>query len=119
VLRRHRADDDVAAVGTNAFEVADVAEIDEMLRRRQPQLHHGDQAVAPGQGASSIGEEGRPPLTDSDGDSRIPGIWASSAARGGIATPAAFPVAGGQKAPARMRQQPTSSVSMKAQRPAI
>ena len=33
---RHRADDDVAAVGADALEVADAAEVDEMGRRGEP-----------------------------------------------------------------------------------
>ena len=59
--RGHRADDDVAAVGADALEVADAAEVDEMGRRRQPQLHHRDEAVAAGERPgvlAEIGEQG-------------------------------------------------------------
>ena len=59
VLRRHRADDDVAAVGTDAFEVADVGEVDQMLRRREPELHHRDQAMPAGQRPRLLAEIGK------------------------------------------------------------
>ena len=61
MLRRHRADDDVAAVGTDAFEVADAGEVDEMLRRRQAQLHHRYETVPAAERPrllAKVGEQG-------------------------------------------------------------
>ena len=61
VLGGHRADDDVVAVGADALEVADAGEVDEVGRRREPQLHHRDQAMAAGKRAgvvAEIGEQG-------------------------------------------------------------
>ena len=58
MLGGHGADHDVAAVGADALEVADAAEIDQMLRRGQPQLHHRDQAVAAGQRPGVLAEIG-------------------------------------------------------------
>ena len=54
VLGHHGADDDVVAVGPDAFEVGDAGEIDEMRRRGEAQLHHRDQAVPAGEGASVV-----------------------------------------------------------------
>ena len=58
MLGRHGADDDVVAVGADAFEVGDAGEIDQMRRRRQPQLHHRDKAVAAGQRPAVVAEFG-------------------------------------------------------------
>ena len=61
VLRGHGADDDVAAVGADAFEVGDARKVDQMVGRGEPQLHHRDQAVAAGERArvlAEIGEQG-------------------------------------------------------------
>ena len=49
MLGRHGADDDVVAIGADAFEVGDAGEIDQIRRLRQPQLHHRNEAVAAGQ----------------------------------------------------------------------
>ena len=59
MLGRHRADDDVVAVGADAFEVGDAAEIDQIRRRREPQLHHRDEAVAAGERAAVVAELGK------------------------------------------------------------
>ena len=58
VLRRHGADDDVVAVGADAFEVGDAGEIDQMRRLRQPQLHHRNKTVAAGQRPAVVAQFG-------------------------------------------------------------
>ena len=63
MLGHHGADDDVVAVGPDAFELGDAGEIDEVRRRGEAQLHHRDQAVPAGEGASVVaplGEQTRP-----------------------------------------------------------
>ena len=60
-LGRHRADDDVGALGADAAQVADRGEVDEVRRCREPQLHDGDQAMTAGKRAGvfpEIGEQG-------------------------------------------------------------
>ena len=59
MLGRHGADDDVVAVGADAFELGDAGEIDEMRRRGEAQLHHRDQAVAAGERAAVVAQIGR------------------------------------------------------------
>ena len=58
MLGGHRPDDDVVAVGADALEVGDAAEVDEMARCRQPELHHRDQAVAAGERPGVVAEIG-------------------------------------------------------------
>ena len=43
----------------DALELADAAEIDQMLRRGQAKLHHGDQAVAAGERPGVVAEIGQ------------------------------------------------------------
>ncbi len=56
MLGRHRADDDVVAVGADAFEIGDAAEIDQVRRRGEAKLHHRDEAVAAGERAAVVAE---------------------------------------------------------------
>ncbi len=58
VLGGHGADDDVAAIGLDALEVGNAAEIDQIGRGREAQLHHRDEAVAAGDGAGVLAELG-------------------------------------------------------------
>src|SRR5262249_40085448 len=51
VLRRHRADDDVSAIGANALKIGNAGEVDQMRRSCEAELHHGDEAVPAGEGA--------------------------------------------------------------------
>ncbi len=59
MLRRHRADDDIAAVAPDAFELADAGEVDEMVRRREPELHHGDEAMPASERPCLVAEIGK------------------------------------------------------------
>ena len=86
MLGRHRADDDIVAVGADAFELGDAGEIDEMRRRREPQLHHRDEAVAAGKRAAVVAQFGEQTdgfLDGCTGDDRRKRLvsWASSLAR--------------------------------------
>ncbi len=56
MLRRHRADDDVVAVGADAFEIGNAAEIDQIGRRGEAKLHHRDEAVAAGERAAVVAQ---------------------------------------------------------------
>ena len=49
MMRRHRADAHHAARFADVVQARDAAQIDQLLGRRQPQLHHRDQAHAAGQ----------------------------------------------------------------------
>ena len=53
------ADDDVAAVRADALQVGDAAEVDEMRRRGEPELHHGNEAVAAAERARVLAEIGK------------------------------------------------------------
>ena len=57
-LAVHGADDDVAAVGLDAAEIADRGEVDEMRRRRQAELHQRNKAVPAGERAGILAEIG-------------------------------------------------------------
>ena len=58
MLGGHRADDDLVAVAADALQAGDAVQIDQMLRRREPQLHHRDQAVAAGERPGLVAERG-------------------------------------------------------------
>jgi hypothetical protein len=55
----HGADDDVAALLADALQVRDAGEVDEVLGRREPELHHRDQAMASGQRPRVLAEIGQ------------------------------------------------------------
>ena len=54
VLGGHRADHDRVAVAADALEAGDAMQVDQMLRAREPELHHRHQAVAAGQRAGLV-----------------------------------------------------------------
>ena len=58
MLRGHRADHDVVALAADALQPVDAVEVDEVLGRREPQLHHRDQAVAAGERPRLVAELG-------------------------------------------------------------
>ncbi len=95
VLRRHGADDDVAAVGADALEVADAGEIDEM-RRASPAAASSSgsgcgrrRAAVPPRRDRRAGPPLRARMSD-DGRRRSRVSRASSRAPGGTADPAPF-----------------------------
>ena len=47
-LGGHRADDDLAALETDAFQLGDAGKVDKMGRHGEAQLHHRNEAVAAG-----------------------------------------------------------------------
>ena len=49
MLGRHGADNDVAAIVADAFQVRNAGKVDQMRGRGQPQLHHRDEAMAAGE----------------------------------------------------------------------
>jgi hypothetical protein len=56
VLRRHRADHDIIAVGTDTFEIGNTAEVDQIGRRGEAKLHHRDETVAAGERAAVVAQ---------------------------------------------------------------
>ena len=56
MLGGHRADHDRVAVAADALQPGDAVQIDQMLGRGEPELHHRDQAVAAGQRAGLIAQ---------------------------------------------------------------
>src|SRR6516165_5831658 len=58
MLRRHRADDDVVAVGADAFEIGNAGKIDQIAGRGEPQLHRWDKAMATGEQTAVFAELG-------------------------------------------------------------
>ncbi len=59
VLGGHGADDEVVAVGADAFEVGDAGKIDQMGRRGEAELHHRDEAMAAGERPGVVAEIGK------------------------------------------------------------
>ena len=57
VMGGHGADADRAFVPGDAAETGDAAQVDETLGRGQPQLHHGDEAHAAGDGLGAAGKQ--------------------------------------------------------------
>ncbi len=54
MLGRHRPDHDIAAFDADAFEACDRAEINEMRRAGEPELHHGNKAMPTGERPSVL-----------------------------------------------------------------
>ncbi len=59
VLRGHRTDHQRIGVATDALELADSTKIDQMLGRREAQLHHRDQAMTTGERPGFLAELGQ------------------------------------------------------------
>ena len=60
----------------DALELADAAEVDQMLGRGQPQLHHRDEAVAAGERPRVLAEIGEHGHGLGDGFRAVIGEWA-------------------------------------------
>ena len=69
MLCRHRADDDSVSVNPDALEVGDAAEIDQMLRCREPCFHDGDETVPTCEWSCFVAKLGK------KSDRLLGGIW--------------------------------------------
>ena len=59
MLRGHRSDQDAVAVAADSFEAINTVQVDQVVGRGEPQLHHRNEAVAAGERARLAVKRGK------------------------------------------------------------